>query len=265
MKVVIINDTSEQSHFGCQLVMQAYRNLCDQFGMEIIYTIPGSSLWRMVEHREKLNKADLIIVNGEGSIHNNMRVDLFGVANHYPSVLINTTFQKMTEVGDSLKNFLYISCREDMSRRFIEKFGVESDVTPDVIFSHKIKRTIEPTKLMGFTDSSFNSKTKFDLIRLTRDPASYIKELSTYKHLVIGRFHAICLAMMLEIPFSAYNANTWKNLGIMKDVGLTEYFRYNIEDAETVIPNLFPIHIKEYTESAPIKIRNMFEKFSLLG
>ena len=53
-----------------------------------------------------------------------------------------------------------------------------------------------------------------------RDLAKFIEFLSPREALITGRFHAVCLAMLLRLPFHAYPSNTWKIEAMLADAGL---------------------------------------------
>src|SRR5690606_19116592 len=102
-------------------------------GLEMIGSSPGA--FSETKYAEKLRAADLIVVNGEGSLHHNRHPEMLEVAGKYPSVLVNSVFEANDDVAHLLKNFLFISCRESLSAEYIRSFGYDAVVNPDVTFS----------------------------------------------------------------------------------------------------------------------------------
>ena len=138
--VVLVNDTSLfNTHFGCQLVGQTMREQCARVGLNIISSLPLQFDRKLA--KPWLQKADLVIINGEGSMHHGRHTDLLNLANCFPCALVNCVYQ---ENGNhpSLKNFLYVSARESLSANEIHSHGVACEVVPDLIFASTLLRSI---------------------------------------------------------------------------------------------------------------------------
>ena len=153
-KVVLVNDTSLfNTHFGCQLVGQTIREQCARVGLDIISSLPLDFDMKMA--KPWLQRADLVVINGEGSIHHRRHTDLLKLADAYPSALINCVYQ---ENGNqpSLNNFRYISARESLSANEIRVNGADCNVVPDLIFASTLLGSIvrPPANLqLGITDN----------------------------------------------------------------------------------------------------------------
>ena len=69
-KAVLINDTRVDLHHGCDLVWQSLVVNCATVGIEIIATAPAHVDWKENHlFMQAFETADLVIVNGEGTIH----------------------------------------------------------------------------------------------------------------------------------------------------------------------------------------------------
>ena len=92
MKVVIYNDCDVDSykHFGCELVMETFRDQLKRVDCELIGTITKDQITKNKTDFSLLDKADLVIVNGEGSFHHNRRNDIYEIGSKWPSILINS-------------------------------------------------------------------------------------------------------------------------------------------------------------------------------
>lgn len=53
-----------------------------------------------------------------------------------------------------------------------------------------------------------------------RDFVGFARQLGARSRLITGRFHAVCLAMVLRLPFHAIASNTWKIEAMLADAGL---------------------------------------------
>ena len=69
-RVIVMNDTSGRSHHGCARVMRLVYQGLGRHGLQIIHRSMARSEWsREKGFAEALESADLIVINGEGTLH----------------------------------------------------------------------------------------------------------------------------------------------------------------------------------------------------
>ena len=260
MNVVICNDTSKSTHFGCYLVMDAIYDQLKRINANVIkrfylgqgnITIP--------------EKTDLILVNGEGSVHHGRNPQLVNVASRYkkiPSVFFNAVWEKNPE-WENLKSFRLVAVRESLSLKQLPSF-VKGEVVPDVAFiSPKLInfKPEKPKRGICLTDNVVKPKDANNILKAKnwKDSLLYIKEMSKYKKVCTGRHHGVCVAASLGIPFSAWPSNTHKILGMMSDMGIRQH-HYNTEaEAFKNIPEVIDPKVLAYVQEAKFKIVNFFD------
>jgi hypothetical protein len=147
MKIVILNDTSYESHLGCEVVIENIKKLALKNGMEVIDTNPVNVNWRESQtFLENIAKCDLVLVNGEGTLHHaQLRAkELITIAKYVkdntgvPVVLINATYQDNgDEIANYTKYFDLVYVREALSKKELEKHSIQSKVVPDMTFYSK--------------------------------------------------------------------------------------------------------------------------------
>ena len=231
MKVVIYNDTSKafgKVHFGCQLVMESLNDLLAGAGFDIIGSVSLDDALANRLDKPLLEKADLIVANGEGSYHHNRRPDFIRIANKYPTALINTVYE---DNDDNLEYFKYIAARESKSRDTIAK-QVPCDLVPDVIFSSRYLASIQSTQGGGCV-----SVQHFNGVRTLQDKANVVPAIASSDSIMTGSFHAGCVAAYYGKPLSLSASNTHKMQGLAADMGL----RYMSDEAECADPDYVPI------------------------
>ncbi|MGO3421743.1 MAG: polysaccharide pyruvyl transferase family protein [Pseudoalteromonas distincta] len=142
-KVFIINDTRSELHHGCSRVMNNLDYLIKKYSGNVVGTSPVGLDWRKSELiKQKMINSDIVIVNGEGSIHHNSSagIPLLEVASFCKlygvrAILVNCLYQDMDNVASSLLNdFDFISVRDSFSQKQLSAIGVESKLLPDLTF-----------------------------------------------------------------------------------------------------------------------------------
>ncbi|MEZ8621922.1 hypothetical protein A148_12230 [Vibrio splendidus 1F-157] len=167
-KVVVINDTRLEMHHGCSRVMNNLDYLIKKNNGEVIASWPVGKDWRLSEEIKKdIIKSDLVIINGEGSIHHDSKTGtkLLFVADfckqyEVPCYLINCLFQEISpKFGKLLKNFKMVSVRDSFSQKEIERYGISAPMVPDLTFYTPSIRNNDRSTTVGFTCSMSPEKT----------------------------------------------------------------------------------------------------------
>lgn len=274
-KVFLVNDTYlDNRHFGCEMVSGTFREQFARSGLEM--TGIATKNFDPAKHAATMGAADLVVINGEGSIHHNRSRNLLELAARYPSVLVNAVFEHNPETAHLLKDFLLISCRESLSTQYIRSLGFESETCPDVIFASAFIRAYSPDPprhALGLTDSVRWRKSRLGPIKLKRKygfPAEcgivdYLKTFTSYRSLCIGRFHGVVLASMLGIPFSSWESNTWKTRGLMTDMGAPHLHFDTQQEAIPQVPHELPESIRQFAAAAPARIEALFDRIATLA
>lgn len=234
MKVAIYNDchTIRYNHFGCELVMETFTDQLKRVDCELVGTVKKDQIRNKHMVKSVLDKADLVIVNGEGSFHHNRRNDILDIAENWPSILVNTVFEKNTTKG-KLKSFKYISCRESFSSNECAKeLGENVDTIPDIIFTNKRLLALKHTP-------------KYDLIKVrhhsdlrTLNSADYfLNTLKEYKSVSSVSYHALIVSLLIGQNIQeVIKSNTHKNEGLMHDYNTDPHY---IENSKAKINSLF--------------------------
>lgn len=268
--VALINDTSiYQSHFGCRLVCQTFREQFARAGLELKVSLKRD--FKLADYAEKLAAVDLVVINGEGSIHHDKHRHLLDLAGRFPSVLMNCVYQENSPHPD-LGKFLFISARESASTAAVNEVGAHCVTVPDAMFASSFLRSYQkpaPTADIGETDNVVRQylhvgpvKVRWKVGFNTRYPmvAGYLDKLSSYHRLCIGRFHAAVASSVLEIPYSTWDSNTWKTRAMMKDMGVPHLHFDSHEAALANVPTEFPEEIRRFATEARGRVEASFDR-----
>lgn len=142
-KWILINDTWIEFHYWCQEVIKNLNYLLDKNWINIVDSI---RVWDKKINTNTINlinrnNPDIIIVNWEWTIHNNRinGINLIKiwklVKDNFPNIkiiLINCTIEKMDKYIHFLKYFDLISVREIKTKEYLNKYWIETIITPDL-------------------------------------------------------------------------------------------------------------------------------------
>lgn len=161
IEAVLINDTSGDHHHGCMQVMSAIHQLCGANGIRIIASAPAHAEWRLNEaFLAQLDRAALVIVNGEGSIHHNRpaarRLVAAGAIARQKgkrSALINMSwFDNDRQMADALIHFDLVAARESASVEAVRSVRPDCHLVPDLsLYGPRADSRVR--KGIGFGDS----------------------------------------------------------------------------------------------------------------
>lgn len=161
-KTVILNDTSIENHHGCRMVIEQIKYYCNKYDLEIIHYVKVHEDWRLSPHLKYIKQADVVIVNGEGTMHSSKpsahilaSVAPFCKENNIKSSLINSVYQNNEKsINKLIDHFDRIYVRESRSKSFLDSTKSKSEVVPDLIFSmnYPFKKKNNSNSVI-FTDS----------------------------------------------------------------------------------------------------------------
>lgn len=159
MKALVFNDTRISKHLGCEIVMSQLFAYCHIFGIEIVASLPINSVFE-TRARTFFSKVDLIIINGEGTMHGDspaaLRILSLAVeakALDIKIVLLNSIWFDNDILNDYLDEIDIIACRESKSATVIRSHGFNCSVVPDLSLTLDIEAF--PKTSESVTDKPF--------------------------------------------------------------------------------------------------------------
>lgn len=188
---------------------------------------------------------DILIVNGEGSMHHDRptflkKIDAMekSIASGKETFLVNSVWQSNSNEHDHLLRSLRgIVVREQMSHDELKQaHGIDSLVRVDVSYwadideaapvrkDHKEKTVVgdfysdEFTNFVRYTGGPFRRYSFVGMEKLSW--SSLVKELRTASLFITGRQHGVFAACRAETPFVALRGNTHKIEGMVNMSGL---------------------------------------------
>lgn len=233
MKVLIFNDTRKYHH-GCFKVMEYLHRDIQENGHTVVGSVLGNI--NVVPSLEtKFNESDLILINGEGTMHHNRPVphqllEILRVAKKSgkKTALINTVWQDMrvdAEIVDVLKD-TYISVREVLSQQELQKQGIESEVHLDLSYFVDVPEIPELQRPREYVVGKFFSQADYrprgihhiDIFK--QDWDTIVNVLRATDWFITGRHHEMYAACKARCMFSTLAGNTWKNQGLFRTAGV---------------------------------------------
>jgi hypothetical protein len=148
--------------------MQSIRDLTARHGLEVIGAAPVGVDWRgRPDVVEAMERADVIIVNGEGSIHHDapraealLQAGPFARSRGKAAVLINTTWEANSpRLADMAGLFDIVSVRESASARELAGAGVACRTIPDLALGSAPAVVDRPRAGVAFSDNVVTART----------------------------------------------------------------------------------------------------------
>jgi polysaccharide pyruvyl transferase WcaK-like protein len=138
-RVTLLNDTS-CFHHGSHIVVEQIRKLCAAHGLNLWHTVRLGDDWRGEHHRKRLAESDVVLVNGEGTLHHDRRTARvlarcaeFCRQRNLPCFLINSVYQgNGKKMAHFVRQFTFVFVRESRSQRELHNEGIASAVVPDM-------------------------------------------------------------------------------------------------------------------------------------
>ncbi len=283
MRALLVNDASLAGHHGSALVTDQIKLLSARHGLEVVAGWDWNSVLNACGGDAK--PFDLVIVNGEGSIHHNAkgarRIAALAAtlaARDVPAFLVNATVEACdVDILRGLGAFRFCTVRDTASQRTLAAAGVHAGVVADLTLSASLAgaQQAEDGPLL-LTDSSDELKSArlmelgrrwagvemmtlrcpppwpvrgspvrkyaFEVKRFVAKAAApgpwtlryggalrtrddLIAKMSRSRGVVAARYHAVCLAILLRLPFVAVEGNTGKAGSLLRDMGLDHRLR----------------------------------------
>ncbi|WP_157832911.1 hypothetical protein [Thiolinea disciformis] len=142
LTATLVNDTSVLNHYGCKLVVKNIFKVTSKYSINIIHTVSVGKNWENDTDKINILRSDLVLVNGEGTIHHSKRraliltkVATFCKELKKPCFLINCVYQENNNtINEHVRKFMKIYARESLTQQELEKIGIKSIIVPDMTF-----------------------------------------------------------------------------------------------------------------------------------
>ena len=149
VNAVLLNDTSKRYHHGCSRVSRIIKNGLQEQGVDLIATSFAHKNWKKNQpFLKSLEKAQLIIINGEGTLHNGAKSGhhLLSIVDHplveeKPIALINSIWENNPDEWlELLERFSLVSVRDSNSLNNLKHSGFDKAfVVPDLSLSESLE------------------------------------------------------------------------------------------------------------------------------
>lgn len=224
MNILILNDTSKY-HYGSNHVINFLKDIFKDHSI----TLTKKSKERFLEGH------DLLIINGEGTMHDNAKKakTLLKLATYakqelgIKTMLVNSVWQRNTEdLTMQLQHFDYIGVREILSKNEITKY-INKDVEVHLDLSYYANVPYEKYSLVNIIVGNYyqDGKDSTLISNIGEDSTidifneswnTVVNKLRHAKLLVTGRHHEMYAACKARCPFIVLEGNTHKNSGLFK-------------------------------------------------
>jgi hypothetical protein len=156
MKIMLLNDTATVPHVGCQAVSDAHARMLGNAGHAVVERFFLGELRRFASNndeneaiesvladadmRERLERCDAVIVNGEGTLHHGFGTEylaVLGAAQQLgkASLIVNAVFEANHGWAGVLSKLDDFCVRDARSRDCVERAGFRCRILPDSLLA----------------------------------------------------------------------------------------------------------------------------------
>ena len=200
-----------------------------------------------VELAENLKECDCLIINGEGTMHDNKGIPKLKLGKRAKDLgkqvhFINSVWQNMTAPEtEFIKEFDSVFVRELISFNEIKSIRPDAKIATDLAYDFPVvKPKLTRSKIVATAGAGIKRGDKGIVRASIRDCSSwqeYIDLLTDAKCLYTVWHHEVLAACKLRIPFVAKRGNTDKVLGIIKRAKVNIPVADNIKELNSYIDN----------------------------
>jgi len=217
-RAAVLNDTRYENHHGCEQVMHALIENLNKRNIDVSAINPVRQDWNKQPFIRYLEKADIVVVNGEGTIHhdqpsakNLVCVARFCKERKIPVVLINSIFEMNSDdIVKEVRYFDRIYVRESKSQKELSLYGIQSIVVPDLSYYIKINERQVPRSGIGVTDCV--------LIDISRQLFKFAVEENDFDYLPALKSPRIIKLFPIRHTLSCFKYNIKKNYNKCKNI-----------------------------------------------
>lgn len=193
-RAVLLNDTTFDYHHGCEVVVSKIEQSLKRRNVELIGSCPVGVYFKEEKgFLDLINKSDLVVVNGEGTIHHGrekarwlLEVADYAKSIQRPSVLINCTYNDNPDDFSSLvSNFDKVYVRESHSYNEISSARKDAEIVPDLtmLLSEDYTPSVNSKrKGVVITDSAMIGVSKANYLKSLKKNWTYAPVLRSYRN-----------------------------------------------------------------------------------
>jgi len=235
VKALLLNDTRNESHIGCDVSVSQLISYCKDVGIKIVSTFNRSQPLILPKDVE------FIIINGEGTFHHSpvyfQKIVSFVSSSGLPAVILNAVWHHVfTDIDFSC--FKLIAFRDPFSmedfKRSYPSFQGELFLGADFLFlfNEKQQKIGYGDSVMPLLASSLKKNNFFPLqfVASYPDIYAYLGWLRSLDLYVTGRFHGVVLSVLAQTPFLVFPSNCHKIEGLLNDMGCSDLLIHSFEE-----------------------------------
>lgn len=257
MRILLLNDTTNNLHLGCLSVGNALRLYfhnrpdCQFFP---IFNRQLKTHGRQIEFnglqstwlREILTWADIVIINGEGTLHDGRALEIEAAINYAaearkPYFVVNSILEDYPRIAPLLKSASGVSLRDEESLHEATAHGITAVRCVDAALYAAFETFIRPQKRSGIAYTDWHGQAPGITSReMSQQIASasgrffpficpgavaewpgVINRLALFSGVVSGRYHASLFAVLAGTPLTMLPSNLRKIESLARELHMT--------------------------------------------
>lgn len=296
MKVMLLNDTASVPHIGCQAVSDAHARMLGGMGHTVTrrhflgelrhFALPDEAaaiemVLRDESVRTDIESCDVVIVNGEGTLHHGAGTEYFAVLGAAQrlgrmTLIVNAVFEAHSGWFDVLGQLDDFCVRDASSLHCAHALGLRARLVPDSMLAAQFDGPAYVDLQGRIVVTDWHPQRDLDVGRTMRLILDAVEDtiyfpmlhgihadhwrgaLAAWSHadfVLTARHHGVYLAIGAGRPFVALGSNTRKIEGLFEAAGVRIPVCTSPEDVETAM---------RYAEKCPgeyAKLSGFLESF----
>ena len=260
MRVILLNDTSNNDHYGCFAVSNGLRGYFDRRDDVVVVPIFNRQLQVAAHTGEivaeqrvwldaQIAAADYVVVNGEGTLHAGRAPEIelaLAAARRLgkPFCVANSILRDYAILGEQLGDADFVTLRDDRSVAEAERLGVRATRCADAALFARFEawsagaapRGVAATDWHGAAPPWVRERVLAAIADGAcflpfRHPAAWsdwpgiVARLAGFRHVVCGRYHGALLAILAGCEVTLLRSNTDKIEELARELGLQAFWR----------------------------------------
>lgn len=252
MKILLVNDTTNNSHYGCYAVCNALRRFFWQRNIEVFAVFNRE--WRATLRKgldafdalvtQFLKCSDLVVINGEGTLHSGRAPEIerildLAIERRTPFAVVNAMYSQYACLARKLASAEFVTIRDSHSLSLLARDGVDAIPCADAALFAKFDDECFVHRA-GVCASDWHAEAPLfsmhTILESLENGAEFlpfisaeawmtwpqiVNRIGAFDSFITGRYHAALFRLLAGKPATLLPSNSGKINSLVTDLRIT--------------------------------------------